>query len=66
MVTRFSPPINVSSYENVTMKVQLILEYGTCRMIEMNLQMNSSVSQNGHLTDGSTSEQLELTKYVTH
>jgi hypothetical protein len=63
VVTNY-PPNNSSATENSTIEGQAYLEYGTCRMIETNMQMSYSISQNGSSSNSSTSEQLELAKYV--
>jgi hypothetical protein len=63
VVTNY-PPNNSSATENFTIEGQVYLEYGTCRMIETNLQMSYSISQNGSSTNSSTSQQLELAKYI--
>jgi hypothetical protein len=57
-------PNNSSVSENVTIEGQVYLEYGTCHMIETNLQMSYSISQNNLLSYQNKSEQMELTKYV--
>jgi hypothetical protein len=64
MITNY-PFINTSTIENFTIQGQVYMEYGTCRMIEMNLQESYSVSQNGQASNASTSEEMELVKYIS-
>lgn len=58
------PSLNMSISENITTSGREYLEYGTNRMIEMNLQMSISILQNGQTSEQGISEQIELVKYV--
>ena len=60
------PPLNTSISENITTNGREYLEYGTNRMIEMNMQMSISILQNGQTSEQGISEQIELVKYVGH
>ena len=60
------PSLNTSTSENVTTSGREYLEYGINRVIEMSIQMNISWIQNGQASEQTTSEQIELVKYVGH
>jgi hypothetical protein len=60
------PFLNMSISENLTASGREYLEYGTNRMVEMNMQMSISMLQNGQTSEQGISEQIELVKYVGH
>src|SRR5208337_5175840 len=51
---------NTPISETFTANGQICLEYGTNRMIEMNMQISKSILQNGQTSNDNLSEQLEL------
>jgi hypothetical protein len=60
MTTSYASPINETIYQNSTINGLAYMVYGTCRLVEMNLQTNYSTSQNGQLSNASMSERVEL------
>jgi hypothetical protein len=65
MITHLSSPINESVSENLTVIGQMHLEYGTCRLIQNNLQMSISYSLGTQTSYELLSEQVELVKHIT-
>lgn len=57
-----NPSLNTSTSENITTSGREYLEYGTNRIIELNMQMNISILQNGQASEQGISEQIELVK----
>jgi hypothetical protein len=64
LITNLPPPVSEPISENFTLNGQLYLEYGTCRLIQTNLQMNMTYSQGTQTTDELLSEQVKLVEHI--
>jgi hypothetical protein len=64
LITNLPPPVSEPISENFTLDGQLYLEYGTCRLIQTNLQMNMTYSQGTQTTDELLSEQVKLVEDI--
>jgi hypothetical protein len=64
MVSTIPYPINQSMFENFTLNGQTYLEYGTCRMIQTNLQMSITYSTGTQTSNETLTEQVELVKHI--
>lgn len=59
----YNPPINGSISESFN--VQFYLEYGTCRVIQINSQVSLSILLGTQTSKGFASEQVELVKHIS-
>jgi hypothetical protein len=62
----FNAPANVSIFENITVNGQMHLEYGTCRLIDLQLQESLSIQQGMQTSTQNFSEEMQLVKHITY
>jgi hypothetical protein len=64
VVTHLPTPINESLSENFSLNGQMYLEYGTCRVIQVNLRVSIVYSQGTQTSNELLSEQVELVENI--
>lgn len=62
----FNAPANVSIFENITVNGQMHLEYGTCRLIDSQLQGSLSIQQGMQTSTQNFSEEMQLVKHIKY
>jgi hypothetical protein len=63
-VDTYPPPINMTVFQNLTFSAQVYLEYGTCRLVESDLQESMSTLKGGQASASKTSIHMELVKHM--
>jgi hypothetical protein len=62
----FNAPANVSISENITVNGQMHLEYGTCRLIDLQLQESLSIQQGTQISTQNSSEEMQLVQHIKY
>lgn len=62
----FNALANVSISENITANGQMHLEYGTCRLIDLQLQESLSIQQGMQTSTQNYSEEMQLVQHIKH
>jgi hypothetical protein len=60
----YPPTTNTTVFQNLTFSAQVYVEYGTCRLVESDLQESMSTLQGGLASASKTSSHMELVKHT--